>query len=121
MQDKVVIPTKLRQEILQILHSNHLGLTRMKQVARMYVYWPKLNEDLESYVKQCEACQVLRKNDLRKVYGAWPEVKLPFETSILFHFKGNTILIDTFSRWLEVRQMKETSAKAVNKVLSEMF
>ena len=29
----------------------------MKSLARMYVYWPNMNEDIERLVKECTQCQ----------------------------------------------------------------
>ena len=33
---RVVIPTKLRSEVLQVLHESHVGVVRMKALARSY-------------------------------------------------------------------------------------
>ena len=33
-----------RQQILNELHCGHLGLARMKSIAQMYVWWPKMDE-----------------------------------------------------------------------------
>ena len=34
---RVVIPTKLRPEVLKLLHEEHQGIVRMKNLARSYV------------------------------------------------------------------------------------
>ncbi|KAK3697326.1 hypothetical protein QZH41_004724 [Actinostola sp. cb2023] len=39
----VVIPTTLRSNILLDLHSEHLGIVRMKSLARQHFWWPKLD------------------------------------------------------------------------------
>ena len=36
---RVVIPTRLRSEVLQVLHESHVGAVRMKALARSYVWW----------------------------------------------------------------------------------
>ena len=33
---------------------NHLGIVRMKMLARSYFWWPSLDETIEDYVKQCD-------------------------------------------------------------------
>jgi RNase H-like domain found in reverse transcriptase/Reverse transcriptase (RNA-dependent DNA polymerase)/Integrase zinc binding domain/Integrase core domain len=123
--ERVVIPTRLKQAVLSILHTNHLGLTRMKQIARQFVYWQGINKDVELFVRQCESCQILRKDDKKKVYGKWPEPAAPFERVHIdfFHFKGKSFLIfvDAFSRWIEVRVMRQTTAQAVIKELAKIF
>ena len=121
---RVVIPTTLREATLKVLHKNHLGVSRMKQVAREYVFWGGINKDIENFVGRCESCQVLQK-DKPKVYDSWPIVTFPFERVHMdfFHFKGKNflILVDVYSRWLEVRQMSHTNAAAVIKELENIY
>ena len=40
---RVVIPASLRPTLLLDLHSEHMGIVRMKAMARQYLWWPKLN------------------------------------------------------------------------------
>ena len=42
---RVVIPTVLRPAALKMLHAIHVGVVRMKQLARRYVHWPGMNKD----------------------------------------------------------------------------
>ena len=43
--------------VLQELHKGHPGMTKMKAFARMYVWWPGINADIEKSVRLCSACQ----------------------------------------------------------------
>ena len=54
---RVIIPSRGRNAVLQQLHEGHPGMTRMKSLARMYVWWPDLDSDIEKSVQQCCHCQ----------------------------------------------------------------
>ena len=64
---RVVMPDSLRVILLNDLHSEHSGVVRMKRLARRYVWWPKIDEDIESTVKQCALCQLDAKNPPERV------------------------------------------------------
>ena len=53
----VVVPNQGRRQVLLELHQGHQGCTRMKSLARMYVWWPGLDADIDNAVKGCERCQ----------------------------------------------------------------
>ena len=56
--NRVVIPPQGRTAVLQELHEGHPGMSRMKALARMYVWWPRLDADVEEAVRHCSNCQV---------------------------------------------------------------
>ena len=56
----VVVPPQGRDKIKQELHEGHPGATRMKALARSFVWWPQIDQQLEDLVKKCEDCQCFR-------------------------------------------------------------
>lgn len=54
---RVVIPQQGRRGLLKMLHQAHPGMSRMKGLARSYVWWPQMDQEVEKEVNQCEACQ----------------------------------------------------------------
>ena len=58
--NRVVIPPQGWTAVLQELHEGHPGMSRMKGLARMYVWWPRIDTDIELNVRHCLNCQVNR-------------------------------------------------------------
>ena len=56
---RIVIPKNLRATILTIGHEGHLGVVSMKQRLRTKVWWPKLEKDVEKFVRTCDGCQLV--------------------------------------------------------------
>jgi len=50
---RVVIPSSLRDPVLNILHDGHPGVSAMRELARFTVYWHGLDEDVEKCVQNC--------------------------------------------------------------------
>lgn len=67
LNSKMIVPSALRKEMLQLLHEPHFGIEKTKQRARQIFYWPNMTLDIESFVKCCEICQVNRKAQQKEI------------------------------------------------------
>ena len=54
---QVMIPPKLRKEIMRLLHIGHQGIEKTRSYARETVYWSNMNKDIERVCKECITCQ----------------------------------------------------------------
>ena len=50
---RVIIPKRLQDRILQTLCQNDPGVTRMKAIARSYMWWLGIDKDIENLTKYC--------------------------------------------------------------------
>ena len=48
---RVVIPNKLQDRMLKELHDGHMGVVKIKELARSYIWWPNINAQLEELAK----------------------------------------------------------------------
>ena len=69
--ERVVIPVALRKRIQQDFHEGHPGICRMKAL-RSYVYWPKMDKDIEKNIKSCIGCAMVAKAPSIK-FNPWPK------------------------------------------------
>lgn len=58
----MIIPDKLRKIVLKELHVGHQGMVKMKALARKYVWWPKMDAELEQVSRARKSCQMEQKN-----------------------------------------------------------
>ncbi|XP_033121564.1 uncharacterized protein K02A2.6-like, partial [Anneissia japonica] len=56
--NRIVVPLKLRQSVLSLAHETHQGMVRTKQVLRDKYYWPKVDANVESNIRNCSACEI---------------------------------------------------------------
>ncbi|XP_053550471.1 uncharacterized protein K02A2.6-like [Bombina bombina] len=123
---RVIIPTLLQTLALKLLHSSHQGVVKMKQRAREYLWWPKLDTDIASYVAACNACAQTQRNPSRDTSKTWPWPNEPW-TRIHVDFAGPVegrmylVAVDAHSKWPEVVQMSSTTTQQTIVVLSSMF
>lgn len=57
-------------------------MTRMKALARQYFWWPNLDNEIETYVKSCDACM--------------SNSKTPNSFNLLFGLQTTTLLLRMF-------------------------
>ena len=54
---RVVVPVAGQAKVIEELHQGHPGITRMKGLARSFVWWPGMDKQLKEKVRSCTSCQ----------------------------------------------------------------
>ena len=54
---RTIIPYVFREKILKELHWEHPGICAMKAIARTFVWWHKMDDEIERAVKLCTVCR----------------------------------------------------------------
>jgi transposase InsO family protein len=107
--DRVFIPAEKQSEVLKQLHKYHQGIVKTKLIARSYVWWPSIDNDIEQMVANCGVCQSTRRNPPQVPTSQWPMTEKPWTRLHIdyagpVHGKTFLILIDSHSKWVEVAE-----------------
>ena len=124
--NRVIIPRAGQFEVLQELHEAHPGTTCMKRLARMFVWWPGLDQDIEEKVKGCAECQFQHPSPQLAPLSPWQWPSCPWSrvhVDFLGPFKGQMflLLIDAHSKWMEVHTLSSITAKSTIQCLRNIF
>ncbi|RWS18208.1 uncharacterized protein B4U80_04962, partial [Leptotrombidium deliense] len=76
---RVIIPTNLKQRILNELHTGHFGATKMKQIARSRFWWPYIDKNIEQMVKSCSFCASQLNDPPKEKHHKWELTTKPWE------------------------------------------
>ncbi|XP_058448747.1 uncharacterized protein K02A2.6-like [Malaya genurostris] len=76
---RVSVPPELRPNVLKELHSTNFGTKRLKSLARGYVWWERIDKEIEELVRNCASCQMTRPEAVKVPLHCWETPKEPFE------------------------------------------
>ncbi|XP_065077069.1 uncharacterized protein K02A2.6-like [Ochlerotatus camptorhynchus] len=125
-EHRVVVPRSLQEAVLKDLHVGHLGIVKMKGLARSFIYWPGIDADIECAAKECHEC-AKNANDPPKFRDhVWEYPKAPWERIHIDYagpYLGVMLLIitDAYSKWIEVKVTISMTASATIALLDELF
>ena len=127
--NRVVIPRRLRREVIQHLHAAHQGVSAMTARATAAVYWPGILSDIQAVRDGCLTCEKNAPSQ-RQMHPVPPMVpKVPFEAVCTDYFDlGGAhyiVYVDRFTNWAEVRRAKpgttESGAAGLITLCRELF
>ncbi|XP_062538828.1 uncharacterized protein K02A2.6-like [Armigeres subalbatus] len=126
--DKIVLPGSLRIQALESSHSGHIGEVSMKRIMREFFWWPGMATETEQFVKNCSTCcQLARKNppiplSSRELpENPWEIIQIDFLEIPGCGSGEFLVLVDIYSRFLTVVEMRRTNADCTNAALCEIF
>ena len=108
------------------LHDGHPGICRMKQLARCYVWWPNMDQELEQTVKTCNSCQMMQKSPARTPMHPWewpqrPWSRLHIDYAGPFMGKMFLVTVDAHSKWIEADIADTATSTGTIQKLRRMF
>ena len=112
--NRVIIPKAGRQTMLDELHDSHQGTCRMKERARMVVWWPRLDKQIEAMASSCVKCQTARNLPPLATLRPWSFPERPW-CRLHIDYAGPVnnhmllVVVDAF-KWIEVFPVKSASS-----------
>ena len=128
LSELLVIPQKLRIEILQAFHDDvtaaHFGFQRTYDKIRRRYFWRNMYGDIKRYCKQCLSCATQKRaHESVKVPMISQVVSEPWETVVVDMLgpfpiteRGNKYIIlffDSFTKWCEAVATPDIKAERV--------
>ena len=120
---RLVIPAKMRHEILSKLHESHQGSVRTKQRARLSVYWLGIDNCIDSVILSCKHCQERLPSHPKEPLVVKPR---PFQEIAMdfcsYGGHGFLILVDCCTDWPEIFHMgRDTTVPQLLTALRQAF
>ena len=132
--EKIVLPESLRMKAFRIAHEDsHQGIVRTKQRIRVLFWWPAMDKFVEQAVRNCSLCARHDKTATTSTepisITEWPErpwqrlsidIRGP-DSSLGVRYRFAVVVVDYFSKWVEVELMSEVTATKIVSMLLKLF
>ena len=122
--DRILIPRSIRLQILDCIHTGHLGLTNCRSRARTSVWWSGLSTQISELITRCHKCAkeqpTPREPLMPSSFPARPWERIATD---LYDFQGrkHIIVVDYYSRWFDIKELPDETSHSVIKALKEVF
>ena len=113
----IIIPTAMRREMLQALHTSHLGITKIKLKGHSSLYWPGINSQLEDTVNSYNLCQEYRNQQqseplLHHEIPVVPWYKIGTDVFHLFN-RHYLLIVDYATNYFDISQLPDLESTTV--------
>ena len=106
---RLLIPISLRATMLSRLHEAHQGIARSQARARLTIYWPNMNQDIQDFVSGCRHCQDHLPSNAQEPLVVRPAPDRPFQQIAVdfasYGGKQFLIMVDCKTDWPDMVEM----------------
>ena len=123
--ERVIVPSSLRPEMKQAVHSTHIGMEGCLKRARESLYWPGMNSEIRQFIKQCQTCQTFQPDQAKETLMSHPLPSRPWEkvgTDIFQHDdKHYLVTVDYLTGFMEIDRLENLTSQQVIRKLKGHF
>lgn len=103
-----------------------MRIIKIKCLARSYIWWLDIYRDIESIGKSCELCFKNSSNPPRSTLHTWdwpdgPNHRVHADFLGPVTGKMYLIIVDAYSKWVDIKEMKNITAESTIKAFKEHF
>ena len=110
MNGRIIVPVKIRKEIVERLHCSHQGIEYTLNLARDTVYWPGITQQIQNRVENCETCLKFSSTQQKQPMMSHNIPEYPYQMISMDIFEANfkgakerfLVTVDHFSDFIEV-------------------
>ena len=120
----IIIQNSLKEQVLNQLHTNHMGIEKTKLLAHECVYWPRINADIKKYIKQFVTClqfQQMQPQE-RIIHHNIPLQPWEVVRADVFHYnnKNYKCIVDYNSKFPIIKRLEGLSAENLTNAVKIM-
>ncbi|XP_060769073.1 uncharacterized protein K02A2.6-like [Neoarius graeffei] len=123
--EKIIAPLSLRGNMIQRIHTGHMGVEKSKHRTRDLLFWPGMGKQIETTVGQCSICQERRGANPREPLLSHNIPERPWKVVDTDLFTWNTqafiIIVDYYSRFFKMARLTSYTSSAVISKLKSAF
>ena len=121
----IIVPTELRKEVRNLIHSGHQGIHKCLSQAKKHIYWPGIIAEIKGMINNCSTC-------LNERNRQSPEPTIPHEIpetlwtkigSDIFnlHRKFYVIVVDYITKFFDIHSIPDKQFTTVIHHLKSIF
>ncbi|XP_033225910.1 uncharacterized protein K02A2.6-like [Belonocnema kinseyi] len=125
--NKIVILLNLRSKTLELAHEGHPGETVMKRRLRAKVWRSLIDREAEKFVKKCRDCLMVMQPIKPPPMSRHKFPEGPWQYLAIYHMDPSPnqkmvfVVIDYYSRYQELKFLKQTTSSVIIQHLTEIF
>ena len=97
----------------------------MKSLSRIHIWFPNIDKEIENIVKSCKNCEKISNEPNKSEPHPWDWPANPMDRIHVDYFEYNSnsflIMVDSYSKWLDVEIIKTCDSKNTITCLSKWF
>ena len=99
---RVIVAEQLRNKVLKELHQNHPGISWMKSLSRIHIWFPNTDNEIENIVNTCQCCKKVSNEPNKSQPHPWDWPTHPMDPVHIDYFNYNKnyflIMLDSYSK-----------------------